>query len=344
MLRDIMYRVTLFLYRTFGAIMLYGLIGGIGMYAFTMGFYVVSSTWIAPSIVSPSTDKILNLTSQLISSQGVLNTVSLDNQKAFRSLGELRIQKKQLQALNDRLAGAISRETASNARDGDDLQTLVTQKRRDIRTSEEVVKQINTARETIRQDLDAGLITKGEAAIQIATLTQDDNTHTDNKIQEVLLRDSVKQKLTLDITKVSVLAQKEQLREQLAMVDIAIDLAEQQMYANQTQISQLERAIALAHLTPSYRASVATSRLVMAFVPYGNEAHAAKGEPVYECYLGMIICHEVGVVSFVFEDEEKSINPFLKTDSRGFIIQLELSKRKAAHSKTLFLGGKPLLI
>jgi hypothetical protein len=57
----------------------------------------------------------------------------------------------------------------------------------------------------------------------------------------------------------------------------------------------------------------------------------------------MILCRHVGTVKAIFAGEEQAIHPIFKTQIRGFLIQMNLDHAESAKSKTVFLGGKPVL-
>jgi hypothetical protein len=77
-------------------------------------------------------------------------------------------------------------------------------------------------------------------------------------------------------------------------------------------------------------------------VPYNNQDSAVAGKPIYDCYLNMVLCRNVGTVKQVFVGEETTTHPIFKTTIRGFLIQMDLSHAESAKSQTVFLGRKPL--
>ena len=104
----------------------------------------------------------------------------------------------------------------------------------------------------------------------------------------------------------------------------------------------MRQAIVTAKQSPYYLNAAGGQTLYFAFVPYDNRASAVVGLPIYDCYLNMIVCREVGTVSQVFAGEETAIHPIFKTNLRGFLIQMTLEHPNSAKSKTVFLGRKPL--
>jgi hypothetical protein len=105
---------------------------------------------------------------------------------------------------------------------------------------------------------------------------------------------------------------------------------------------KLDQALKMAKQTPLWAAMQGT-RTNVALVPYDNQAVANQGAPVYDCYLSIVLCRQVGVLKATFVGEQHTTHPIFKTDLRGFLVQLELTDPDSAKSKTLFVGSKPLL-
>ena len=205
------------------------------------------------------------------------------------------------------------------------------------------MKDIEIVQKQIATELAAGLITKGDAATQRAALNQILDGHTDNKVQEVLLRDAVRQKTTNDLSTVDALTKKVTLDTTIAQFELLIITGQEQIKTDDTQLKSIGAAMNIAKQSPYYLASVSSKSLWFAFVPYTNAGGVKLGAPIYDCYLSIAVCHYVGAVKAVFHDEERAMNPISGTELRGSLIRLDLVRPEAAKSKTLFIGGKPLL-
>ena len=247
-----------------------------------------------------------------------------------------------LLALEPQLKDAIARELAHNRAVGPRLAALDTEKQADNLKTKAVLAQLKEVESNINKDLAAGLITKGDAATQLSALNQTESAYTDSKIAEVLLTDSILQKTTTGTDTLDVLEKQAELRSEAAQLTIAINVAEKQSQEESRQIDRLRQAIATAKQSPYYLNAAGGQTLYFAFVPYDNRASAVVGLPIYDCYLNMVVCREVGTVSQVFAGEETAIHPIFKTNLRGFLIQMTLEHPNSAKSKTVFLGRKPL--
>src|SRR4029077_2876665 len=280
---------------------------------------------------------------KLVTSQQTIEDLKVDSQKLESGIAEMKKHRAALLALEPQLQAAIAREQTHNRAIGPQLAALDTQKQADNVKTQTVLRQLKEVESNINKDLAAGLITKGDAATQLAALNQAQGAYTDSKIAEVLLTDSVLQKTSTGTDSLDVLDKQAELRSEAAQLDVAINVAQKQLHEESEQIDRLKAAITTAKQSPYYLISSGDDRLFFAFVPYDNRASAVAGAKVYDCYLNMILCHEVGTVKQKFAGEEDATHPIYKTIVRGFLIQLELEHAKPAKAKTLFLGLKPLL-
>jgi hypothetical protein len=338
------YKSYLFSYRLFAFFMLYGLLLVIGSYGFTMGFYSINHGWVVPMSISPSNDKILAMTQQAVTTQSTLNTLLTTNSNLLKTRVELLNRKAALQALDSQLTGAVASERSGNTLTGVTLDSLSTQKTMDIAATKSMLDQFEQQKAGIDHDLKMGLITQVEYNQQLTTLIQFKNSFTDSQVSKAMT-DLTRQKLaSASYNTVDMVSKQVELRSKIADYDLQISMGDDQIKNNDVQIATIRKAFDTVRENPYYLATKANSPLTFAFVPYDNQNRIAEGSVVYDCLLSMIGCKEVGKISRVFhDDEEKAINPFYKTDLRGFLVQLDLSNSESKKSKTLFVGNKPLL-
>jgi hypothetical protein len=153
----------------------------------------------------------------------------------------------------------------------------------------------------------------------------------------------VLQKTTTGTDTLEILEKQAELRSETAQLDVAINVAQKELQEDNRQIDRLREAITTAKQSPYFLNASGGQTLYLAFVPYDNQASAEAGRPIYDCYLNMLVCRKVGTVARLFSGEETAIHPIFKTNLRGFLIQMTLDHPDSAKSKTVFLGGKPLL-
>ncbi len=96
------------------------------------------------------------------------------------------------------------------------------------------------------------MITKGDAATQLAALNQAQGAYTDSKIAEILLTDSVLDKTTTGTDFAGCAGKQAELRSEVAQLDVAINVAEKQLQEETRQIDRLRQAITTAKQSPYY--------------------------------------------------------------------------------------------
>jgi hypothetical protein len=336
------YKSVLTLYRLFAILVLYLVLAGVLSYAFVMGFYAVNTSWAAPVILAPSDDKSLNFTEKIVTSKQTLEDLKVDEKRLESSISEMTGHRTSLVNLEPELQAAIAREKTHNRSAGPQLTQLDQQKQADNLKTQAVMAQLRQVEAAIDKDLAAGLITKGDAATQRAALNQAQSAYTDSKISEVLLKDNILEKTTTGTKSLDVLDKQAELKSEIAQLDIAINVAQEQVREESQQIDRLRSAIATAKQTPYYLIVTGGKAVYFAFVPYDNQGSVKVGAPVYDCYLNMVACRKVGTVKQTFAGEEHAIHPIFRSDIRGSMVQMELEHPESAKSKTVFLNRKPL--
>ncbi len=341
-LQPLIYKSVVTIYRIFAIATLYVVLLGVLAYGFVMGFYAINTSWAAPVILSPVDDKSLDFTEKMVTSRQTLEELNVDKKRLEEGVTEMEKHKAALLALEPELQAAIVRERKHNQATGPELVALDKQKQSDLQKTQAVVAQIKEVEATIDRDLASGLITKGDAATQRAALNQAQSSFTDSKIGEVLLTDSILEKTTTNTKALDVLDKEAELISEITQLDIAIGVAQKQLYEENRQIDRLRQALVTAKQTPYFLTTSGDTSAFFAFVPYDNRSSATVGASVYDCYLNMVVCKKVGTVKQLFAGEEHAIHPIFRTDMRGFLIQLQLDHPESAKSKTVFLNRKPL--
>lgn len=311
-------------------------------YGVTYLFYTLDREWVAPASVSPSNDRILQMTSAEANGLLSIATATLERDKDQASIAAMRVQLHGLEQLSSQLRKAINKETDQNLLGEAELAKLHGQKELDITVTKDVLEQLSHVQAEVQGNLAAGLITKTEASIQLSALNQTRNAYTDSKIGSVLLKDQILDHNNTDTRMLEILSRAAELEAEMAQLRIAITAGERQIASDQIQIVNFNKAMGDLKRSPYYQVSKGTQRLNFAFVPYTNELRAARVAPVYDCYLNFLACRQVGRVAEVYDDEQHLINPISKQEERGVLIRLDLDQLESAKSKTLFVGRKPL--
>ena len=285
----------LLLYRWFALIILYGVLVAICFYLALIGFYLGSSSWGAPVLLSRSDTASLDMLGSVVTSQAQLGTLTVDCDKLERSLAEMKQHRAALGRIDVHIDGAIAREARAAQQNGAALGALDTRKVQDNHANERVgVKEV---REQIAKDVSAGLITKADADVARLALTEASNSFTDSAITEVLLRDQIKDHAA-DATKtLETLSKRAELKSEIAQLDVSIESGQKQLDAERGQIKLLNEALAAAQENPTYSVLFANPKTFI-FVPYGTPV--SVGAPLYRCAAGLFWCSRVGTVTRMF--------------------------------------------
>ena len=342
-MRQFLYKSYVNIYRVVAMVVLYGMLIGIGAYAATMGFYAVNTSWVAPITISPSNEKILAMTQQVVSTRQHLDSLDLQTTSLGLSLKEMMSRRATLQNLAEQLDAAIAAEKSASASSGRDLQRLSEKKKTDISYTQTLLGNVERQRSDIEHDLKVGLITRSEALEQEQALAQFQNSLTDSQIGAVVLRDNVRQKMGADLSVVDSLTKKVELQSEIQQLDVQIATTRAQIENNRSETGKIEHALKLSQDSPYLVASESSHAVDFGFVPFDNETSVVMGAPVYDCALGFVGCKQVGTVGRIFSEEEKAENPIFRSTTRGILVQLALTNREAAKSKTLFVGNHPPL-
>jgi hypothetical protein len=338
------YKSVLTTYRIFAIAVLYAVLLGVLSYAFVMGFYALNKSWAAPVILSASDEKSLDFTQKLVLSQQTIEDLKVDILRQQTTLAEMARHRASLLELDPELQAAIVREREHDSLTGPQLADLDKQKQADNQKTLEILTQIRQLEVQIKSDLGNGLITKGDAATQLAALNQAEDAYTDSRIADVMLSDSVLDKTTIGTRSLDAIEKQAELRSNIAQLDVTLSVAEKQLQEDNRQVERLRDAITVAKQSPYYLNASGDKRLYFAFVPYDNQANVSVGAPIYDCYLNMALCRKVGNVKQIFLGEQVISHPIFKTQVRGLTILMDLSHPESAKSQTVFIGGKPLLI
>ncbi len=329
-------------YRVLGFGILTTIVFALVGYLATTGFYMVSTSWVVPTIVSPTDDKVVALKSELASQQNERERIARELSDAERAMeSEQSFQANFAAAIASDRDGRLSALHRTRVLAGAAAQT-----RAEIRATSEAFAQDASARMT--EQYGAGMIDRHDmldgkhqlaqisstnlslAERQAAFETESSELARQANALGALLSDGdaplsydvLKIKRDLDTSRVA-------LAKSIAVRDT--------LRASLTRQDEL-----LAGLRSSAYLRAVTDGATVALVPYANLDRATPGAPLYACKLAMVWCHEVGSVVSVLPGEIQLRHPHKDALVRGQMIELRLIDADAARDNVLFVGGKPL--
>jgi hypothetical protein len=313
----------------------------IGYVAVTV-FYLVSTSWLVPTVVSKTDDKVVALQGQLAALQNERDRMSdalADSERAV-AVEEL-FQSKFAAAILSDLRGrraalaryaALARETSSV--------------RERIRTTSEEYAQDAVTEMT--HEYDAGLIDRHDmldGKHQLAQISSSNLSLAERQAAfETQAAELSRQATALD----AVLADKNaplsydvlKIRRDYEASKLVLAKAiatKKSLLAGLARQDQL-----IASLQSSAELRALADGASVALVPYKHLDRVKPGTPLYACRLNMLVCRKVGAVLAILPGEQQFKHPQRDSNVRGQLVEMKLDDASAAQADVLFIGGKPL--
>lgn len=343
-------KLYLSIYKIVGFVFLFGMVVGILIYGFFLIFYSFSNSWAAPLVLSPSQERVLSFQPQITTLQTNLNKQKNELNTARKTVEVLSSQIEEVKILIGRMTIASDSESRQLEKTGKEIQSAVATKRRNIKATDQIIKDANALLKQVDDELAAKLITSDQAAQRKIALQAAINAATDSKAQAIQLEQQARQleqgSSTLvggasSLTAMTSVKQLLELKSLLSQLEIQLEAAKSNTTTLEISIKEGERVFEIAKTSPYHRALFET--VTVAFVPYENLDSVSNNDPVYYCYLKVIICTKVGKIIQIYDAEEYARHPLFKTELRGKLIEINFKETENAKSEILFIGGKPLL-
>lgn len=332
-------------YKIMGFAVLGAIVAGMSFYLLTTGFYLLSSSWIVPSILNPNNDKVVQARFQYLEHRHTLSRLET----------ELLEVQKQIQHLN------LAQTLQKNLQQHLSRSLLVEQKRSsaDLTRLKELLRDVPKAnsKNSLAAQLSQGLISREEfLRVQQSQIFQQEKMAELQKkvdalqsstawLQEMnLLADSSFEKTVLALT--------ERGAQDSESIDKEKDLVKSALTSSETAVQQVvlaKRQAYLEALINDFRVSLeqianhpyvraSQSQVTMAFVPYDNLKSLREETQILGCYLEFFLCKRVGKVSRVLDGEVTARHPMNGRDLRGQMVEINVADTSWTKSRTLLIG------
>lgn len=341
----------LYSYRMLGFVFLIGLISSILWYGFSMLFFMGSSSWAVPIILSSNQENVINH----------LEHVLVIEQNAKKDIAELKVleknltSKKKLLKLTNELHRRVMKTMISQSnqyqKNSHILKELSKEKTITVSQLKMLASKIKNDEATIDQELKFGLITQEEAlaAHLVSNKIRSDLVDAKATLHELEHRsqDFSNAANTLngasnDMEAIYKVVKKVELETQLA--ELKSDIFSLNINIDHLKKSIQKKSQALSVIKNSPYIHAIKEPTTVAFVPYHNLKRVHVGSAVYSCYLDMIFCYQSGLVSHVYEAEEYFSHPIFKSEVKGRLIGITFNHQTDSQKKLLFLNSKPLIV
>lgn len=315
-----MKKIYLSVYRLIGFGFLVSLATIILYYAVLMIFFLINTSWVAPTVLSATSDRMIAFTSGYQQAVQSYQSLKAASAQAKREAAVARDNIKQLSILKEGLQG-YEQQTKGFA----------SLKQRELQDSKILATRLDTFKKESEDSLKAGLITRSDLAQLLTFIQNFGNGITDAS-------------MNLGATRIAATSQLTQIDRQIAQAE-SEEKTKEEAYAS-AEISLAVAEKVLANLDHSSYKRAMGGGAYLAFIPYDNLKSVKVGSPVYDCYLLIIACHQVGEIDAIFEDEQVVDYPIFNVrfsrTVRGVFASMKMTSRESMSSAIFFSGGKPL--
>ena len=315
-------------------------------------FFYLSDSWVVPSAVSATDEKVVTLQAQLAEQQNARDRIADELNQAERAIAAQ-------QSFQGEFAKAIKNDLADRKAALGRIRALANA----AASTRAAIKSQNSAyasasRRRMAEEYAAGLIDRNamlSGKFQLAQISSSNLSLAERQAEfETRAAELEAQTKSLDslieiegeTAEDDVALSYEVLRIKQEYESSKLDLAKS-VEARDTLKAALERQDKIVEsLKRSAYLRAINDGANVAFVPYGNLSNVRKGTGLYACKVGMIFCYHVGDVLDVLPGEVQFKHPHRDKQLRGQLVELKLDEEDsdAASDDVLFAGGKPLFL
>jgi hypothetical protein len=342
--------ILIFMYKIAGAALLSLTAMAILAYAILFVFYAFNRSWAMPIILTPAHEQVLSFQSRIVDIENMYNLlrINYDSAKTIKLLLTKHI--KEIEHLLHRTKKSILVESENLNVTRKSLEDLVSEQKKNINQTNISLVKAQEMIANLEQELKAGLITRSRAnevqiqlqsAINAETNSRIASADLDEKINALQARSTTLKGGATSIAAITDLSQELKLTETLDEMKIKLETAIATLEVTQTSVENTEQFLKAAKESPYYAAFNNTVNVL--FIQYDNLRHVKVGDPIYDCYLQILMCHRVGTVRKLYADEQYAKHPLFRTDIKGVFALVDIDT-DAARSLDVFIGRKPLFL
>ena len=347
-------------YRVAGFVILTAILLGLASYLTSQLFFMFDRSWIAPTVVSPTDERVIQVSATYAERAAQLDKLIADREALVAQLNDAKRtveMDKEYEAsfrlalkddLNDRKSQLAAIRT---------LMTRYHQARSEIESANSMYA--GMSKERLKQDKKAGLIENDQymsGSYQLAQIANANLGLAEKEAQlgiqaTTLARDTEAHEAVMPATKDVVGGLSYEMLKMKQ--DLSRAVLEQQRMADNAQaleksIASMDRVIGryekiVKGMADSPLLLAAEKNSTVAFVPYDNLGNVAGDAPIYACRVGMFWCRRVGKVTTLLGAEVVQKHPNKNDMLRGQMAQMELTEPGAVQQKVLYVNRAPLL-
>jgi hypothetical protein len=346
-------------YKVVGLVVLGAILAGLLSYLTMQGFFVFSRRWIAPTILSPTDERVLRLSVQLAEQSANRDRLVGERRDLQTRLDEAQRVLAQQRTFQQQFRNALYSERAMRSHE---LSLLLAVRAKYVAAQDDVVAAnqayaglARTREETLfaahlvdrerylttnhqlaqMSETDLSLAQKGiDIESRIARLRRD--------LRSIAVMSggaNADSSLSIDLLKLE--QEYVHSTSEIAKATVVRDNLAEQLRITTSSLERFERLVAALRNSPYLRAM--EDHVTVAFVPYDNLQHTYEGTPLYRCLVGIFACKRVGVTGQLLDGEVTEQHPIRNNVLRGAMVEIRLDDGAGAREKLLHVGHPPLL-
>ncbi|NVJ05163.1 hypothetical protein HUW63_07910 [Myxococcus sp. AM001] len=350
-------------YKLIGSLLLTLIMLGLVSFLSVQGFFLVSRSWVTPTVISPTDPQILTLNTQVAAQTSARDHVLSDRRSvenrisdAERTIGaERAFQQRFLVALRGErdARDRVARRLSSLRREYSSARAEIVQSNRAYaglaRTRTDALYNARLLEQEEKLTINHHLAQLAQSNLSLAQSSVDLETRLESLQREIAGLSAVQSGMGKDETPQGMTSDVLLLEREYTHSVLEQARAEATLKSLQTDLAALDEvALRYDTLIASLRASpylkAIEKDLTVAFVPYENIPNAEQGTPLYSCAAKVFWCHEVGVIGRVLEGEVSLKHPIRQYMLRGVMVEVQLTDAPSAREDLLHLGRPPLLL
>ena len=342
------------------AVILLGLLSYIGAHI----FYFVNRTWIAPTIIAPTDQRVLRINTEVAAQSTLRDGLLAQRADVEAKLADARRVVTSEEEFLEQLEASFESDLTARRTELHRLESLLStfeKTRRAVSSSVDAYRDMSE--QELRALAEARLIPRQELLArnyQLSKAAQDklsmaakalelENQKQDLERRVSSLRgattlfgkgDGARGKLSAEDIRIAQEYRRSAL--ELERARGLVESLEHNMQSVQRSIDRHERLITSLSSSPFLLA--VEGRLTVAFVPYANLPRVGEGSRIYRCAFGPLWCRRIGQVIEVLDGELDLEHPLFKRRERGLLVEIRLDDPKSAEEPVLFVGRAPFFI
>lgn len=307
-------------------------------------FYWFSTSWIEPTVIAPTDERVLALSTQLLQQTSARDKVAADLADAERVMrmhqefldsarkalaDELADRKSELGRLMaiDRSFASTRAEVASSGRAYSDLSK---RKLAAEYQSHFIDRETAVSGALQLSQIAQGNLSLAEKEAELAKRRAELSRETEALGAAVGARPAGRH--SLEVLKIV---------QDVKRAEVELAKATDDRGVLQRSLERYDKMVRTLQNSPFIRA--VDGKEPIAFVPYDNIDRVKAGAPVYGCAIGPLFCKKVGSIVMLLPGEMSYKHPLHNAQLRGQPVQLSLGDVHEAERKVLFVGGRPIL-